>query len=164
MRPSNFIIPGSLSYRFGSATVPNAAGHRIIVQPIRDNGKYEESFNKLISKRWPLVEREYKRWYRSQKNFKLGEIQAINVQSDTTIINMLCEKAKKRAFPLCYQSLQMCLEKVGLIAIDQGSSIHAPMIGKRFKKNNWDKIESIITHEIIKRGINMTFYNEELDS
>ena len=161
MKPSNFILPGRLKYREGIATIPEAAGHRMIIQITSDKGSYEKEFNKLITKRWPQVESEFKKWFRSKNNFKLGEIQVINVQSDTAIVNMLCEKSSKKALPLCYDSLESCLEKIGELAVYQNSSIHAPKLGKDYKKMNWEKIESLLIQEIIKRGINVTIYNKD---
>lgn len=171
MKPSNFIIPGRLKYVTGDATIPESAGHRLIIHVCNSVGAWGAGFVLALSKRWKKTEEEYRRWFRSQTNFNLGEIQAVNVQSDTTVVNMLAQHGigidEAGQIPLRYDALETCLDKVGELAVTSGSSIHAPRFGAGLSAGKtsgydpevWAKIENMIVDKLIRRGINVTIYD-----
>lgn len=162
MQPSEYIIPGTLKYVVGDATVPSVGGQRIIVQVNNDEGRYGAGLSGAISKRWPKVEQEYRRWHRSQHKFVLGEIQTIRVQSDTVVVNMIAQrgiKKTKKDCPLQYDALEKCLNQVGALAADEGASVHSGRFGAGLAGGDWDKVESLIVKYIIKRGISVTIYD-----
>ena len=162
MQPSKFIIPGRLKYKTGDATVPESAGHRIIVHVCNDVGAFGAGFAKAVAKRWPAVKNKYNLWHRSQNKFIQGEIQEVRVQSDTIVVNMLAQEgliSKENPTPINYDSLKQCLSKAALLAVDNGSSIHMPRIGCGLAGGSWNKIEKIIIDQIIERGVNVTVYD-----
>jgi len=162
MQQPNFFA-GHLRYKTGDATIPFSAGHRIIIQVCNDVGAYGAGFSGAVAKRWPKVEEEYRRWCRSQHKFVLGEIQVINVQSDTTIVNMIAQqgikKAKTKKDLMDYAALEKCLNQIIPIAKDNGSSVHGPRIGAGLCGSDWKKIEPVINDTLIKSGINVTIYD-----
>ncbi len=83
------MINGRLKYRVGDVTVPESAGTRFIIHVVNNIGAYGAGVSGAIAKRWPKVEQEYRKWFWSQNNFKLGEIQCVQVQSDTIVVNMI---------------------------------------------------------------------------
>ncbi len=151
MQPSKFITPGRFKTVTGEATVPIAAGHRIIINVCDDSGKWENEFSTKLSKRWKKAEQEYNRWYRSQYNFKLGELQEVGVQSDTLIVNALVRSNNG----LSLDAFERCVDKVGEIAYDYGSSVHVSQY------DDWQDMENTVVEKIIKRGINVTVYKDE---
>jgi len=162
-QPRNF-MQGHLRYKTGDATVPVSAGHRIIIHICNDVGKWGKGFVLSLSKRWKKPEEEYRRWYRSQNRFLLGEIQEVNVQSDTTIINMIAQhdikSDKDGKPPIRYDALETCLEKVAKIAKYNGSSVHGPKFGCGLGGcKDWSIIENIIKKTLISKGINVTIYD-----
>ncbi|HVI39649.1 MAG TPA: hypothetical protein VM577_03230 [Anaerovoracaceae bacterium] len=171
MKPSNFITPGRLKYKAGDATIPESAGHRIIMHICNDIGGWGRGFVLALSKRWKKPEEEYRRWFRGQINFKLGAIQEVEVQSDTTVINMIAQRDvvadENGVQPLRLEALETCLDKVGELAVKNGSSIHAPRIGAGlaagiadgYDKDTWAQVETLIIEKLIKRGINVTIYD-----
>lgn len=160
---SNF-LQGRLKYMTGDVTVPESGGHRIIIQINNDIGGYGAGVSGAISKRWAKVREEYKRWYRSQLNFKGGEIQPVEVQSDTTVVNMIAQhgimsKTSSEDPPIRYDQLEQCLEKVAILAKQNGSSVHAPRIGAGLSGGSWSEIEKLIIKCLVNKGINVTIYD-----
>lgn len=150
-----------LKYVIGDATIPNPDSMRYVLQICNDEGKYGAGISGAIAKRWPKVEEAYRSWYRSQNNFKLGEIQVIRVQSDVAVINMIAQQgtvSKTNKVPIKYDALESCLEKVlKEIKIENGS-IHCGKIGSQLARGKWSKIEELIQKHFIKNGINVTIY------
>lgn len=171
MKPSKFIIPGRLKYQSGDALIPISGGHRIIMHIVNDLGGWGAGFVVALSKRWKKPEEEYRKWFRSQANFKLGVIQTVEVQSDTAVVNMMAQHGigidEESNIPLRLEALEECLDKVGELAITYGSSIHAPRIGAGlsagvatgYDPEVWATIENLIIEKLIKRGINVVIYD-----
>ena len=145
MQPSNFITPGLFKTVNGDSSQPIHGGHRIIINMCSNSGDWEDN---NTNKRWEKVKTEYKQWFRSQNKFIMGEMQVINVQSDTTVVNMLV--LNKNEFD--NDALFKCMDKVGELAKDFVSNVHIN------KGSNWAPIESMLVDRIIKRGINVTIY------
>lgn len=163
MKPNKFVIPGRLRYTTGDATIPESAGHRLIIHVCNDIGAWGAGFVLAVSKRWKKPEAEYKSWFRSKTNLKLGEIQNVDVQSDTAVVNMVAQrglgKDEDGQIPLRYDALESCLDKVGELALKTGSSVHAPRFGAGLAGGEWNRIEPMIVDKLIRRGINVTIYD-----
>lgn len=165
-------MPGILRYRVGNVTIPEAGGFRIIIQIVNDLGVIGAGVSGAISKRWPLITQEYKKWYRSQTNFKGGQVQEIQVQSDTSIVNMIVQhgitaQTNPSDPPIRYEQLAECLEKVAILAKNSSASVHAPRIGaglaancsSGFDPEVWAKIEQLLIEKLVNKGINVTIYD-----
>jgi O-acetyl-ADP-ribose deacetylase (regulator of RNase III) len=162
MQPSDYRIPGLLKYKIGDATVPEAAGMRYIIHVCNVIGAWGAGFVLAVSKRWKKPEEEYRKLWRSGL-IKLGDIQIVSVQSDTAIINMFAQKQlgldEDGQIPLDYAALELCLDKVGIAAANDGASVCGPKFGTGLAFGDWSKIEPMIVEKIIKRGINVTIYD-----
>ena len=158
-----FAIAGLLKYVVGDATIPHASDNRLIIQINNDIGAYGAGFSGALSKRWSKVKNEYKRWHRSQEKFKLGEIQLIQVQSDTFVANMIAQHGighDEDGGPcIRYDALKECLEKVADFAFNNKLNVHAPRIGTNLAGGEWRAIEPLIIETLINRGINVTIYD-----
>lgn len=165
MKPSNYIIPGTLKYRKGNALFPETAGVKYIVHVCNDIGFFAAGFALAIAKRWPKVKEEYNRWFKTQNNFKLGEVQYIQVQSDMVVVNMIAQhlvgKDENGGPCIRYESLEKCLDKVGEHISKEGGSICSGRFGSGLAGGSWNQIEKIIKEQLIKRGINVTIYDLE---
>jgi hypothetical protein len=151
MQPSKYITAGRLKTVDGDSSLPIAAGHRIIINLCNAEGVWLNSADS-ITKRWPQTKQEYVRWHRFQTKFKLGELQEVNMQSDTCVANILvCNKDSSIDEP----ALTSCIDKIGNLAVNYGSSVHINNFD-----NNWNIIETQLIEKVIKRGINVTIYNE----
>jgi hypothetical protein len=154
MIPSEFIQKGELRSKTGSATQPEAGGHRIVLNFCDASGNdwADDTPEKIIGKRWDKVALEYRRWYRSQHYFRIGELKEVNVQSDTCIVNML---VKDENGQINTEAVEKCIDKVGEMAVNYGSSVHVQK-----GDNNWDKVASALIEKVIKRGKMVTVYSE----
>lgn len=160
-------IPGLLRYKKGDASMPIGGTFRYILQVNNNEGKYGAGFSGALSKRWPKVESEYKQWWRSQNGkLKLGEIQVIQVQLDTAVINMIAQdgirkNSKDDTVHIKYDALETCLKKVAKEILDNGGSVHTVRIGCGLAGGTWNEVELIIKEQLIKKGIDVTIYDME---
>ena len=158
------IPKGILRYTRGNATNPIGEGFRYILQVCNDIGGYGAGFSGALSRRWPMVESSYRKWWSSLNGeLKLGAIQVIQVQSDIAVINMIGQHGigldKNGVPPIRYDALENCLNNAGIIISDEKGSAHMPRIGCGLAGGNWDLIEPLVIEQLSKRGINVTVYD-----
>jgi hypothetical protein len=63
--------------------------------------------------------------------------------------------------PIDYKALEECLSKAGVKISENGGSIHMPRIGCGLVGGNWEEVEPLIEAQLLKRGINVTVYDNE---
>jgi O-acetyl-ADP-ribose deacetylase (regulator of RNase III) len=164
-KPSDHNPKGLLKYVVGDATNPLGSSNRYILQIVNDEGKYGAGFSGALSKRWPKVEIEYRKWWRERfGKLVRGDIQTIQILSDLVVINMVAQKGivgPNNPKPIDYKALQICLSKAGDIVSQYNASIHMPKIGAGLSQGDWAEIEPLIEQELLKRGINVTVYTLE---
>ena len=162
-KPSDHNPKGLLRFVNGDATQPQGSSNRYILQIVNDEGKYGAGFSGALSRRWPKVEQEYRRWWRERYGkLNLGDIQVIQILSDLVVINMVAQKGivnDKNPKPIDYSALQKCLSKAGDEISQYNAGVHAPRIGCGLAQGNWEQIELLIEAELLKRGINVTVYD-----
>jgi O-acetyl-ADP-ribose deacetylase (regulator of RNase III) len=78
-----------IQYIKGDATNPLGNDNKIIVHICNDIGAWGKGFVLAILKRWKAPEKEYKDWYKSKKNFELGEVQLVQVEENLWVANMI---------------------------------------------------------------------------
>ena len=81
-----------IHYCIGDAVYPNCTGNIIIPHICNDIGGWGAGFVLAISKRWKLPEQKYYEWYKSNNNFRLGEVQFVKVEDNIIIANMIAQK------------------------------------------------------------------------
>ena len=140
----------------GSAALPEAGGHRIIVNLVSTSGEWPESdFCQELEERWAAAKTEYRRGYYAQRYFKLGMIQEINIRSDLTVTNALVFEKDGEQDVLNEEAAKKALTAVADLAKYNGSSVHFN------KDKSWDKIAELVEDAIIKQGVNVTLYGPE---
>jgi hypothetical protein len=86
------------------------------------------------------------------RKYNLGDIQAVRVRGDLTVINMFGQHGiypENGAIPLRYFELQECLQRVRTYCHENAiESIHAPRFGAGLAGGNWDIIEDMITRDL----------------
>lgn len=153
MQPTKSYVPaGRLKKMAGDASIPESAGLRFILQPVSDNGKYDDSA--AILKRWPSAKTEYKREYNANfGKLKLGTMHQISVQSDTTIINMVVQHGKE---PISLEAFKTCLQQIYKEADYNKANLHM----NKFDVENWDEFEKVIGDRLVNFGLNVTVYEK----
>lgn len=152
----------SINYIKGDATSPQGHGNKLIVHICNDIGAWGKGFVLAISKKWIEPECQYREWFKSQKDFGLGKVQFVQVESNVFIANMIGQNKIKRAnrqAPIRHEAVEQCLMKVADFAINNQTSIHMPRIGCGLAGGNWNEIELIINRILIDKNIKVTVYD-----
>ncbi|MET6996859.1 macro domain-containing protein [Chitinophaga defluvii] len=153
----------NISYIKGDATMPPGEGIKIIAHICNDQGGWGKGFVLAISKRWKEPEKQYRTWYKSQDGFSLGQTQFVQVEPNIWIANIIGQhkinKDENGNPPIRYEAIQEGLKKVGEFAQEIGATVHMPRIGCGLAGGTWDKIEPIISEELINRKIAVTVYD-----
>lgn len=153
-------------YLKGDATSPQAAGAKIIAHVCNDRGGWGKGFVLAISKRWPAPESAYREWYRdrTRTDFKLGEIQIIQVKPDIWVANMIGQHGTRNGSkgpPVRYEAIKSCLEKLANHAVKLRGSVHMPRIGCGLAGGTWTKIEPVILQTLGAAGVPVFVYDFE---
>jgi O-acetyl-ADP-ribose deacetylase (regulator of RNase III) len=152
-----------INFAKGDATQPKSEGNKIIVHICNDIGGWEKGFVVAISKRWTEPEKKYREWFKSQANFKLGEVQFVQVENDTWVANMIGQhkinKDEHGNAPIRYDAVAKGLLAVGTFAKEKNASVHMPRIGCGLAGGTWDKIEPLIQSGISSNDIPVTVYD-----
>ncbi len=160
----------SLKYIQGDITSISGEDHKIIIQINNDIGAYGAGFSGVLSRKWPKVKKEYKKWYWSQEKFTGGEIQIVEIENNLVVINMIAQHgimAKEGDQPLRLDQLEQCLEQVAKVATENNSSIHTVRIGAGlaagcqtgYNPEVWSKVEKLLIEKLVDVGINVTVYD-----
>ena len=152
---SKFLPKGKVKTVKGSILNPEYAGLRLIVNFVNQNGKPEGSLYSLFDKKWKKVKEETKGWYASRINFKLGEINTIAVQSDTWVINCLCQNESNA---IQEPALNDCIKKIASIAKNEKASVHVST--ELFKE--FPNLMQSLNSYLVDNGINVSVYEEQL--
>ena len=121
-----------IRYLKGDATQPQINGNKIIAHICNDIGGWGKGFVLALSARWKKPEHDYREWYRLRKDFDLGAVQFVAVESDIWVANMIGQhdiKTKNNVPPIRYEAVRSCLAKVADQAVDLNASVHMPRIG-----------------------------------
>lgn len=147
-----------IKYVTGDATSPLGAGHKICAHICNDQGGWGAGFVLAISKKWKDPEENYRAWYRSDKDFELGNIKVVNTKdSHIHVANMIAQKGFG-GIAVQYDKLRECLAKLCEEAKKMDASIHMPKIGTGLAGGSWNKIEPIIEEELCNKGVSVTVY------
>jgi O-acetyl-ADP-ribose deacetylase (regulator of RNase III) len=157
-----------ITYLRGDATVPQAAGQKIIAHICNDLGGWGKGFVLAISVRWAAPEEEYRLWHRRRSHslatgdFALGQVQFVQVDPHIYIANMIAQRgitAGSSGPPIRYDALEQCLKRVADRAAEIGASVHMPRIGCGLAGGKWDKVEPIIERTLCQSGVPVTVYD-----
>ncbi|WBV59261.1 macro domain-containing protein [Chryseobacterium camelliae] len=147
----------------GDATKPQVEGNKIITHICNDIGGWGKGFVLAISKRWKTPENEYRNWFKSDKNFNLGEIQMVQVEKDLWVCNMIGQHKtisnSNGIPPIRYEAVEKCLEKLSDESLRLNASIHMPRIGCGLAGGKWEEIETIIERTLLKNNLEVYVYD-----
>ncbi|CAM2802625.1 Appr-1-p processing protein [Chryseobacterium flavum] len=154
----------TIQYIKGDATRPNAEGNIIIAHICNDIGGWGKGFVTAISKRWKQPEKEYREWFKINKNFNLGEIQIVQTEDDIWVCNMIAQHkiiTHSEVLPIRYDAVEECLLKLAHEAVQQKASVHMPRIGCGLAGGKWEEIEPIIERTLLVRDVDVYVYDFE---
>jgi O-acetyl-ADP-ribose deacetylase (regulator of RNase III) len=152
-----------INYLKGDATKPLVEGNKIIVHICNDIGGWGAGFVLAVSKRWKAPEMDYRKWFKSNKNFKLGEVEFVEVEQDLWVANLIGQhdiyRDKKGNPPIRYEAVEAGLYKIASFALEKKASIHMPRIGCGLAGGKWEQIEPIILNTLIQKNISVNVYD-----
>lgn len=152
----------NLRYLKGDATDPQIVGNKIIVHCCNNLGKWGKGFVLAISKRWKKPEQAYRKWFSSEREFKLGMVQYVQVEQDLIIANLIGQEGiypKNKIPPIRYEAIQEGFQKIAKRALTLEASIHMPRIGCGLAGGFWNKVEPIILKEFCDSKIPTYVYD-----
>ena len=145
----------------GDYSNPIGGGHRIIIDlvnafsPFIENEKGITQYKPTsLSKRYPKCASSFNIWARNVKQyisgpkFELGEFNFVEVQSDTTVLQLLTTEDDEN-------KLRQAFEKIASKALETKSSIHFS------KGDTYKKHLQFIDEFFIKRGLSVYLYKYE---
>ena len=152
-----------VKYVKGDATTPIGTGNRIIVHVCNDVGGWGRGFVMAISQRWKGPETKYREWAKSRENFRLGEVQFVQVDPTIWIANLIGQRDTKRGQdgtpPVRYDAIRAGLMKVSVYAREIQASVHMPRIGCGLAGGTWDQIEPLLINELLNAGVQTVVYD-----
>ena len=168
--------PTLISYVNGDATEPQGDGPKIITHICNNIGGWGSGFVVAVSKKWLQPEAAYRAWYKGVQlqnpalgeiittsgEFKLGEVQLVQVLPDTYVLNMIAQKGMGMLGdvpPIRYGELDKCLYKARFFAKLLHASVHMPRIGCGLAGGSWDKVETLVTKNFVDEGVSVTVYD-----
>ncbi len=118
---------------------------------------------KAIITKWPVVKEKYIDWGEKNHGLRLGSIQAIIVQKDLAVINMIGQNgvgSKDGIPPVRYKAVEQALSKVANLAEEYKASIHVPyLMCCDLAGGEWGHIENMLIDLFSSRDIDVTVYD-----
>ncbi len=138
----------------GSILAPENAGLRFVLNVANMVGKVENPLYALFEKKWPTVKREVKGWFNARDGkYKLGAINTTAVQSDTWVLNLLCQDAELQTST---EGLTACLKEVCKMAKYERASVHVSTL----LTASIPELQELLTKELVENGVSVYFYEE----
>ena len=151
-----------IKYVVGDVREPIGYGRKLICHCCNDLGKMGSGVAKALMIKLPPVRSEYITWSKKE-SFGLGKVQAVKVEKDIAVINMIGQRDIKvldNVPPIRYGAMKQCLEKVETLAQKYDASIHIPyLMGSDSAGGVWGRVEKIIIEELCEKDIHVIVYD-----
>lgn len=149
-----FQQPGRVKVIQGTILAPENAGLRFVLNIANMVGKVDSAVYPLFEKKWPTVKREVKGWFNARDGkYKLGAINTTAVQSDTWVLNLLCQDADLTTQA---EGLKACLKEVCKMAKYERASVHVTTL----LTDAIPELQEALTKELVENGVSVYFYEE----
>lgn len=150
-----FQQPGRVKVIKGSILNPENAGLRFVLSINNLGGKPDGNpLLPIFERKWPKVKAESRGWYATKTGaYKLGAVSTTAVQSDTWVMNMLCQKED---LTVDAAALAVCLKDVCKQAKYERATIHVSTV----LTNSIPEMTNLLQSELIDQGVSVSFYEE----
>ncbi len=148
-----FTTPGRVKKAKSSIATPENAGLRIIFSTCSQDLKHKSGLFSLLAKRWARVNEEYKEWFATQQDFKLGSIRSCAVGSETWVVQGLCFDKQGK---LDQKAFEGCVKKLMALAHYENASIHISDL--LFEEV--PEAEKLLTDQVPADGLLLYLYND----
>lgn len=152
---SKFVIKGRVKTINGSVLNPELAGLRFVLNPVNMEGTLTSPMLPLFEKKWKQVKAEVRGWYTNRTGaYKLGAINNVAVQSDTWVVNLLCQDEKS---VYSTAAAELCLKEVAKLAKAEQASVHVSQLFF----SNFPELQQLLTDNLVNKGISVYYYLEQ---
>jgi hypothetical protein len=149
-----FQASGRVKVIQGSILAPHNAGLRFVLNIANMSGKAESPLYPLFDKKWKKVKEEVKGWFNTRTGaYKLGAVNTVPVQSDTWVINLLCQDEE---FKTDTKGLTTCLKEVCKMAKYEKATVHISTLLTQAVP----EITDLLNNELVEQGVSVYFYEE----
>lgn len=165
-----------IQYVKGDATDPVGYGYKILVHCCNDIGAWGAGFVLAVSKKWPNVKKEYDdlaylHKYQKGTNcgtIDLGMVQFVlaehNKSHNLQVANLIGQRGVAvpvmgRRPPICYDAIDIGLEKVAKEAERIFATVHMPRMGCGLAGGDWRVIEALIHKNLTDNDIPVFVYD-----
>lgn len=165
-----------IEYIKGDATLPVGEGLKVITHVCNNVGGWGSGFVLALNGRfgtavcsprdmyqfWHKEKLAYDVLTRRDIPFELGQVQFVLTDENTVVANMIAQEntiagAPEDGPPIRYESLALCLAKVGDYIDIWGGTVHMPRIGCGLAGGTWDRVGAIVADSL--EGIDVTVYD-----
>ena len=151
---NKFHLSGRVKVINGSILAPHNAGLRFVLNIANMSGKAESPLYPLFDKKWKKVKEEVKGWFNTRTGaYKLGAVNTVSVQSDTWVLNLLCQDAE---FKTDEKGLTICLKEVCKMAKYEKATVHVSTLLTQAVP----EITDLLNTELVENGVSVCFYEE----
>lgn len=153
--PNRFQPQGKTKLIKGSILQPENAGLRFILSINNTLGKVEGNpLLPIFDKKWKQVRQETKGWFANKTGaYKVGAISTTAVQSDTWVINMLCQGDD---LAVDSTGLEECLKRVAVSAKYEKATVHVSTI----LTDAIPGLTDLLTTQLVANGVSVYYYEE----
>lgn len=155
-----------IRYIIGDATQPQGEDKKLIIHCCNDIGVWGAGFVTALSKRWKQPEQSYREWMsdRTDGYTQLGQVQFCpTTDPDIRVANIIGQhrvgEDENGNSPVRYDALEQGFQTVARYAMEYDASVHGPRLGSGLAGGDWKRIESLLEHEIVSKGISVTIYD-----
>ncbi len=153
----------NLKYVNGDVCNPLGEDSKLIIHVVNDMGAMGAGVAKALFSKWYDVRKRYLEWYEKNNQLNLGTIQAIKVEKNIVVINMVAQHKigyENNLPPIRYDALTQCIIKVQNLAKKYTASVHIPYnMGCGLAGGKWDVVEDIIINNLCKEDIPVVIYD-----
>lgn len=150
---NKFTTPGKVKQVNSTILAPENAGLRFILNVCSQNGTFNSKLENLLTKRWVKVREDYKGWYATQHNFKLGSTNNTAVSSDTWVVNLLVQDKNGE---LNGDALAAAVKKLAEQAKYERASVHV----SNMLVESIATLNGLLMTYLVSEGVNVYYYTE----
>lgn len=145
-----------VDYIKGDATKPlcDPDAFNLLIHGCNDLGAWGAGFTGALDKKWPIAGYSYREWSHNKIGaypFKLGEIQAVDIEDGLIIVNMITQQgliSKDNPTPAKLWAINKGMSIVRQYSFKSGSVLlHMPKIGCGLGGLKWPDVEQVL-HDV----------------
>jgi hypothetical protein len=150
---NKFVQAGKVKQVKATILAPENAGLRIVLNAVGQSGKFDTKLDTLLTKKWLKVREDYRGWFASQQNFKLGCVNNTAVASDIWVVNMLVQDKEDK---FSQEGLQAAVKKLADLAKYEKASVHVSTL----LTAEIPTLQDLLLTHLVENGIHVYFYEE----